>query len=271
MSYNTLPPEPPLPEQVPQLYTGERLSDEAIDTINQYYDIEVYVGRHGTGRASQQYYNPSSMPTQAEYAATEAVAGSLRPGDMFFIEGKGFSAQTEQYGFTVQQARSLANDYHTDTFTHAHLMAEAQGFAVSRADLNSSEWQQVEAALGKPVENLKLDDPIEVAKFKAVDVQRERAAARKVVDSALFQASGLIEPQQKSGLEEEKRRLVLLFGTDHKEGLVEAFNELGLAVTVGELHRSTPEERTSEHLRYAAVLAIQSMLDQLPEPGSDNK
>ncbi len=271
MSHDILPPEPPLPEQVPRLYTGERLPDEAIKTINQYYEIELYVGRHGSGRANQQHSNPSSMPTQSEYAATEIIADSLSPGDMLFIEGKGFSAEAEQYGFTAQQARVLANNYHTDTFTHALLTAEAQGVVASRADLSSSEWQQVEAALGKPVENLRLDDPIEAAAFKAVDIQRERAAVRKVVHSALLQASSLIELQQDPELEVEKRRLVLLFGAGHKDGLVEAFNELGLTITVSELRRSTPEERTSEHLRYAASLIIQSILDQPPEPDADNK
>jgi hypothetical protein len=90
---------------------NDELTPAEAARINEYYDIEVYVGTHGQPRGgideflgdSQVLKTPGerkafellTLPTPEEYDAAAAVVDTMRPGDVLFIEQAGFESHPD--------------------------------------------------------------------------------------------------------------------------------------------------------------------------------
>lgn len=272
MNHDTPPQESDPSDQLPILYPGERLSDAEIEYVTRRYRIEVVVAPHGQAAAHlpSPAHRMAASPTQAEYAAVGRIAESLTPSDRIFTEQYGYpfdTANTPEAPGGVGGKRDAVNDavkqYALDTFTYAIKLAGLNGVQAQYADLSQFEARELEAAAGKPLAELQKGDEADRRLSGALNLQRDRAAGRKVINHALRGFPGADIAATTPLADDEKSRLVMLYGPDHADGLSQALHELGVDFTLTEVPTSPPEERLMEQARYLAGSAALQALAEL--------
>jgi hypothetical protein len=259
--------KPLRPEGMLELFTIERLEDETIALLSAHYDIEVYVGDHGHSSSYMSergmgHLQPNFAPSDLDYADIADIIDSVRSGDRLYMEGPGHARQSPKPE-AVEQAEAFISSKHDSsvaiaasgilktqlqvysdnmlraaeqgretatitTFTYAEYLALGRNIPVLYADINAVERDVLEVAAGKRLDLLDQFDTGEKAIFNYVSTQRERAAGQRLVDDALEHlpepTSDMVEHESTT----TKKRLILLMGTDHRDGLEQVFADLGL-------------------------------------------
>jgi len=264
-------------------HTDALTADQA-ERINDNYDIEIYVGVHGRALKDgpKSGLDLIALPTQEEYDEVAAVVGSMHPGDTLFIEGYGFARQPSEpvrlsellpdvaeqeshdaalraFGelalsmvaelerYSRAQLEQQRNEYAIGAWQYAYELAELKGVQTIFADHDAFEHKSFRA-LNKgrePQELLTSSTEDDQGLLERLDAQRERTARNMIKDWALDHL-----PADDAALpSDRKSKLVLLFGAAHKEGLRQAFADIGLDANVTAMKRTSNQERASEQAR----------------------
>lgn len=146
-----------------------------------------------------------------------------------------------------EQAALIREGYLSSTWTYARLAALAKGIRVRYADYDRFNDIKVTEHTGKtPTEQMMApaDDISTRLQFLRDARRREKVARNALKDWAVdnLPPAGTPPPTGR------KPKLVLLFGIDHRDSMIQAFKDMGLTITVHDMEKSTDEERTSEHL-----------------------
>jgi len=269
------------PDSAELPYHNSQLTAEQAARVDQNYAIEFYLGTHGLG--DTQFHNRYAAPTQKEYDAAAAVVDSLKPGDVLFVEG---------YGFThpISVGREIAEIVNAPPIPRSSLGSllssvrvialeeQRKALEAGRANGKISAWAYATGlAQLKGNEVIMADaDAYDMERFSGHPIvgsgsenfhqYRERAAINIVKDWALEHLpdvdDNIAEPA-------EKRRLVLLFGSGHEADLKRQCQERGLNVSFTTLEASTLQERAWEHFNPIGLLAVIGLSSMpLPEVGA---
>jgi hypothetical protein len=229
---------------------------EEAGRINDRFDIEVHVGLHGM-TPEDIAGNPNGLyglPTQEEYDAAAGVVDTMQPGDILFIEGRGFNEQPAkpESPNDDQSLQADREEYKIHAWEYAKRLAESKGIQVAYADHDEYEEEASQnVAGGMYPYMLASPDADERALGERINQQRERKATNTVKDYAL-DLLPFEEELAKPG--ERKPKLVLLFGVGHQDNLRNSFAEMGLNATVNSLDYTNDMSERLEDKRRQAVL-----------------
>jgi hypothetical protein len=276
----------------------DTLTAEQAARINDNYAIEIHVGTHGLllGADPNSPHAVNTLPTQQEYEEAAAVVADMQPGDTLFLEGYGFNAQppepamipdrletaSEKNSTTSvlkafgQLTLSMAHkqnaearrrleqerrDYKVGVWDYAEKLAALKGIRTVYADQDAFGRESLQAlAKGKGIlELLRSTDAEDQALAKRISAQRERSACNLMKDWALDHLPQEATPT----LNGRKPKLTLLFGSNHKKGLEQRFNDLGLNAHITVMESTNEQERAKEHTLPAVSEALAALMASL--------
>lgn len=238
---------------------GDILTAEQAERINRYYDIELHLGTHATGvpRSLGGLYWDAFRPSASEYDQAAAIVEALRLGDTLFLESHGFtyqpesSSQIDERLSTQQELEQRRREGSISAWRYAEGLAALKGIPIVYADHDAFEKDSLrDLTNGKGMRELgRSSNEEERLLYERMNHQRELKACNTVKDWALNHLPLDDTAAYGSG----KPKLVVVFGRAHKQGLEEAFSNLGLdAKTI--LMRSSGEEREVKTQELAARL-----------------
>ncbi len=247
------------------------LTEEQAAQINSENDIVLAVGDHGQSKRYAKGQN--EIPTDREFWDMAHFVKSLQPGDVLFIEYSGFRQQrtppaeaapaqpeqaAKQKGRLRQMLGKLAlgsreettitespalkkarEEREVDLWAYAGRYAEERGITVLHADID--EYTEHTLTSGRDIFDIaRSEDAADQALMAHIDSMRERAARNIVKDWALAHPAD-------NQWSERKRRLVLLFGDEHTEGLKQTFADIDLQTHVRQFRTPRPYERAFDY------------------------
>lgn len=254
----------------------DNLTAEQAELINSQFDIELRLGAHGIVRQDKSTDNKfSQQPVEQDYEEAAQTVASLQPGDILFMENYGFShnpspPQADEMPAATDDQLSISEMFkrtvgpmlseqlkqhdraaleqkrkaHTiSAWAYAYELARLKGVQTIFADQDAFEAEANRAlANGKTARELHSTlDPSEQALAWRIHGQREQKVVNTVKDWALQHLAEDINPNT------PKRKLVILFGSAHRDGLERAFSNLGLNATTTLLAEATTTERLIEN------------------------
>lgn len=255
-------------------YHGSFITPEQAEAINTKFDIELHLGIHGIARSKARQHRSFDdifdEPTQKEYDAAKDVVMGMRSCDVLFTECFNFPEASDkflddlrlrqealkQFRFGLlpsfmslkmegDRQKLLRQNEHArqkkeiSSFVYAKNLAGARGNRILYADIDKIDVANLRGITGDPNWKLGVKDALDFRVHRL----REQRAPNIVKDYAI---DNLWHAEPSS---EIKPRLILMFGKNHKEGLIEAFDELGLNIKVFDMESSTYDEKMA-HARW---------------------
>ncbi len=238
------------------------LSPYQAERINRNFDIQLYFGSHGDAKGS-----PEDDVIENEYQAAESVIDGMKPGDTLFIEDYGFEyaviepivqnydtmfsphsrykgllelMATAGSGVDIKAETDAQRQAHQDwldglrqkqaisAWSYAGELARRKGIRVVSADLDAFEAHKADQ-LGFYDQKKNMDAGIDEdgkSLNGRIDAWRERAARNIVKDWALGHM-----PTREPSTDEDKPKLVMLYGLLHYDGIKQVFDDAGLECT----------------------------------------
>lgn len=232
------------------------LTAEQAARINDAFDIEIHLGRHGSRAAdlSDDPWDRLHLSAQIEYDEVAKIVDGMQAGDTLLLEGPGFKRQPPAVpeGYFAKSGDAERARLEAGRQSGAHNswdyldgLATLKGIRVVYADMDAFENDAVrELSQGKDVSELTYNPGSEAERDLAarVNARRNLVARNRVKDYALahLPAEGTPPP------EDRKPKLVEVIGWEHGEGLEQAFDDVHLHVSVHMMRTSDLEERMRE-------------------------
>ena len=267
-----------------QTHTNSLTAEQAT-RINETFDIELHVGRHGLiTHDTDNLRSRLDLPGEQDYEAAAAVVEDMQPGDVLFIENNGFKSQPESLStpsIESQLAKEAIKDKDVNWRAIAQLALYAENITKdfarewieeNRRDHKISAWDYAESlAALKGIDVVYADhDAFEMESIRAISggktsrelftssIAEDRALAGRIYDRREWKHPNVVKDWALAHLPKEnvptdrKTKLRAIFGAGHKDGLKQTYDNLGLDVKVVEMKMSTARQRHLEQIAYAS-------------------